>query len=186
MKKLFPSFAPPQKWRNESQSRRLEGIEWQRLRKEILARDDFTCAYCSYRSEKFQIIDHIDGDPENNDYSNFQVVCQTCNLIKHAGQGCVVKGIVDLYEHSSYSQNDVMIFTRKLRDEGKTDDEIIEFLGLKGKAPFKQDLNYLKNLYGFVSSRRSGANDDMYDRWLEYHKMQSHWKGGLIKFINSK
>lgn len=169
---LFPSFAPPHKWRNPKQSQWLGGREWQRIRKNILERDNFTCAYCGYRSGKFQIADHIDGDPENHSERNLQVICQMCNLIKHAGQGCVIRGIVDLYKESAYTQNDIIRSTRRMRDEGKTDQEIIAFLGLKEKAPFKMERPYLRTLYGFVTARKPKAGNDMYGRWLEYHKKQ--------------
>ena len=169
MKVLFPSFAPPEKWRNPSQSKKLEGNEWKALRQRILARDNFTCAYCGYRSNKYQIVDHIDGDPENNSDVNFQIVCQMCNLVKHSGQGCVVQGIVDLYAESKYGQSDVVKITREMRDKGSTDVEIITFLGLKNKVHFKMDRGYLKKLFGFVTSRTGGAGD-MYNNWLRYHQ----------------
>ena len=104
MKTLYPSFAPPEKWRNPKQTKRLEGGAWKLLRLNILLRGNYTCAYCGYKSEKYQIADHIDGDPENNDEKNLQVICQMCNLVKHAGQGCVIQGIVDLYEDSKFTK----------------------------------------------------------------------------------
>lgn len=169
MKQLCPSFAPPEKWRNPRQSGKLEGEAWKLLRRKILGRDSFTCTYCGYRSDKYQIVDHIDGDPENNSDNNLQVICQMCNLVKHSGQGCVVQGIVDLYKESKYGQNDIVRITRERRDNGASDEEIIALLGLKFVADFKMDVNYLKKLYGFVTSRRSQSQNDMYDRWREYH-----------------
>ena len=168
VKKLFPSFAPPETWRSEKQDKKLEG-------------DDFTCAYCGYRSEKYQIADHIDGNPENNDYGNLQVVCQTCNLVKHSGMGCVITGAVDLYGQSDYDQNEVMQITRKMRTEGKNDGEIIAFIGLKGKMPFKQERAYLERLYGFVTSRPSKTPGDMYNHWLEYQKKNPEATGKQLQ-----
>ena len=139
MKILYPSFAPPQKWRNSKQAKRLEGDAWQTLRKKILERDNYTCAYCGYKSEKYQIVDYINGDPENNKDDNLQIICQMCNLVKHAGQGCVIRKVVELYGKSSYPQSEVIKLTRELRDRGKTDQEIIDFLGLKNKVDFKMD-----------------------------------------------
>lgn len=173
MKRLYPSFAPPSKWRNSEQSRWLAESEWKEIRKKILARDDFTCAYCGYRSEKFQIADHINGDPEDHSEGNLQVVCQMCNLIKHAGQGCEVQGIVDVYQECLYTQNDIIRITRELRNQGLTDNDVITYLGLKKKVPFKMEREYLRKLYGFVTSRKSAG--EMYNRWLEYHK--KHMKG---------
>jgi len=116
-----------------------------------------------------QVIDHIDGNPQNNNENNLQTICQMCNLIKHAGQGCVVKGVVDLYKESKYNQNDIIRITREMRDRGKTDEEIIHFLGLKHKMVFKMDKRYLRRLYGFVTSRSTRTGNDMYDRWKAYH-----------------
>jgi hypothetical protein len=170
VKQLYPSYAPPEKWRNESQSRRLEGEEWQATRRRILERDNYKCAYCGYRARKFQVIDHIDGDPENNADDNFQIVCQMCNCVKHAGQGCVLKEVVELYRHSWFSQNNLIILTRFLRDVGKPDGEIKRLLGVKEQVSFKMERSYLMSLFGFVTSRNTHKGDDMYDRWKNYHE----------------
>lgn len=167
MKPLFLSFAPPEKWRNSGQTNRLEGEDWQKFRDKILKRDNYTCAYCGYSAEKYQIADHIDGNPENNNESNMQIICQMCNVIKHSGHGCVIQGVVDLYKKSKYNQNTVIKITRKMREEGATDSEIIEVLELDQKSEFKMYLNYLKNLFGFVRSRVP-REKDMYYNWLRY------------------
>lgn len=168
MKPLFLSFAPPEKWRNQRQTKKLEGERWQEFRKKILDRDDYTCVYCGYKSQKYQIVDHINGNPENNANSNMQVICQMCNLIKHAGQGCEIQAVVNLYKKSKYDQNAIIKITRKMRDEGSKDLDIINVLGLKEKVPFKMDLVYLKGIFGFVSSRQP-REKDMYYNWLNYY-----------------
>src|SRR3989338_629360 len=137
MKTLFPPFAPPETWRNPGQTKKLEGEAWRILRLKIVQRDNYTCSYCGYKSEKYQIVDHIDGNPENNTDKNLQVICQMCNLIKHAGQGCAVQGIVDLYEEANHTQNEVISLTRKLRDKGKSDSEIKMNSVLKEKLNLK-------------------------------------------------
>lgn len=170
MRELYPSFANPRTWRSLSQTKILEGEAWKEIRLKTLLRDNYTCQYCGYQSPKYQIVDHIDGNPENNDDSNLQTVCQMCNLVKHSGQGCVVQGVVDLFKESKYNQNDIIKITRQMRDEGKTDQEIIQFLGLKHKMPFEMDLEYLKSLFAFVTSRPTKNRDKMYDRWKAYHE----------------
>ena len=89
-----------------------------------------------------------------------------CNLIHHSGQGCVVQGVVDLFRKSNYSQSEIIQITRKMRAKGKTDQEIINFLGLKEKVPFKMERQYLKKLYGFVTSRKT--DQDWTQKGLEY------------------
>ena len=78
-----------------------------------------------------------------------------CNLIKHSGQGCEIQAVVDLYRKSKYPQYVIIKITRKMRDEGASDEEIIKVLELQDKAKFKMDKNYLRNLFGFITSRRT-------------------------------
>jgi len=59
-----------------------------------------------------------------------------------------------------------------MRDQKKQDSEIIEFLGLKEKVPFKMDRKYLRELYGFVTERLSKDFTGMYNRWKVYHKQK--------------
>jgi len=66
MKQLFLSFAPPEKWRDPKQTKKLDDEEWQKLRKKILEKDNFTCAYCGYKSDKYQIVHHIDVNKWNS------------------------------------------------------------------------------------------------------------------------
>lgn len=154
MKKLYLSFANPETWRNKIREEISRG-EWKKLRLEILERDNYTCQYCGFKAEKWQIVHHVDGNPNNNDKINLEVICPMCNLINHSGQGCVIQGIVDLYEQSKYSQNEIITITRKKRAKGVNDKEIIEYLGLKSKTQFKMDRNYLKRLFGFITSRKT-------------------------------
>ena len=154
MKKLFPSYANPNTWRTTTPDKTGKE-EWKQIRQKILERDGYACQYCGFKSDKWQIVHHIDGNPNNNRHSNLMVVCQMCNLVEHAGMGCVLQGIVDLYKKAKYSQNEIMAKTRELRAIGKTDEEIIRELGLNEKSEFKQEWSYLKPHFGFVTSRKA-------------------------------
>jgi len=177
MRKLFPSFASPETWRSSKNIASLNSLEWQKLRKKILQRDEYACQYCGFISKKYQIVHHIDGNPQNNSDDNLVVICQMCNLVEHAGQGCVVQGIIDLYEKSKFSQNEIIKITREMRDKEKTDSEIIDFLGLKDEVPFKMDREYLSKLYGFVTERLSKDLTGMYNHWKVYHKQELRKQG---------
>ncbi len=179
MRKLFPSFAPPETWRSSKNIKSLDSLEWQKLRKKILERDEYACQYCGFKSQKYQIVHHIDGNPQNNSDDNLVVICQMCNLVEHAGQGCVVQGVVDLYEKSKFSQNEIIKITKEMRDKEKTDSEIIDFLGLKEMVPFKMEREYLSKLYGFVSERLSKDLTGMYNHWKVYHKQELRKKLNL-------
>lgn len=165
VKDLFPSYANPQTWRTVTQDWTTKQ-QWIQIRKKILGRDHYACQYCGFSAEKWQIVHHIDGNPNNNHESNLMVICQMCNLVEHAGMGCVIQGIVDLYKKSKLSQNEIITKTRELRAMRKTDGEIIKELGLEEKTEFRQDRNYLHSLFGFVTSRK--ASNPTTNLALEY------------------
>src|SRR3990172_10483304 len=98
METLHPSFDPPSNWRTPEQRAWLKSAEYKRLRQSVLLRDNCTCRFCGYRGEKWMYMDHVDGDPENNALTNLQTLCSWCNVVKHAGMGCVILGLVDLYQ----------------------------------------------------------------------------------------
>jgi hypothetical protein len=98
-------------------------------------------------------VNHLDGNPKNNIDSNLETICLDCHRITHSGLWAEVFHIVEVYERSRYSQNDIVRLTRELRPQGKSDSEIKQFLGLEGQVPWEQDLEYLSKRYGFISSR---------------------------------
>lgn len=165
-RKLYPTFNDPNKWRTERQRKSYANDEWRKIRQKVLQRDNNTCVFCSFQALKYMMVHHINDDPNDNRIENLETVCPMCNLILHAGQGVVLQRIVDLYKESKFSQEDIVRITRQLRVYGKKDGEIIQKLGLRGKAEFHQNINYLKNLFGFITSRK--PKDNMTDRGLGY------------------
>ena len=141
-------------WRTESDERFLKSSEWRKLlRPRILVRDDYTCTYCRYRGEKGMQVNHVNGNPKDNSSENLEVICADCHKISHSGLWCTVFDVVDVYEKSKYSQNEIIRLTRKMRRQGVSDREIISYLGLEQLVGWKQDLEYLKDKYGFITSR---------------------------------
>ncbi|MBU0527661.1 HNH endonuclease [Candidatus Micrarchaeota archaeon] len=155
MKKFCPTFNDAKNWKGKIEREyRLSHIEIQKLQTEILERDKGICQYCSFEGKKYQTINHIDGDTQNNSKSNLATVCPMCKLILNTDYGCNIEGIVWLYTTSNISQKKIIQMTRQMRIEGKTDDQIIRTLGLRNKVPYKRDRAYLERLFGFVSSWR--------------------------------
>jgi hypothetical protein len=153
MKKLYPTFADATNYRGKWQKpHKLTHGEWERLQAEVLERDGYKCAYCGFKAKEWQTINYTDGDTTNNRKSNLTTVCPMCNLVLNTPLGCKVEGIVELYESCRYNQNQIIQITRKMRSEGKNDIEIIRFLGLKNKVPFKMDRDVLKKQFAFVTS----------------------------------
>jgi len=42
--------------------------------------------------------------------------------------------------------------------------------GFDEQVPFEMDREYLRPLFAFVTSRHTDQDNDMYDRWKDYHK----------------
>ncbi|MBI5223128.1 HNH endonuclease [Candidatus Micrarchaeota archaeon] len=153
MKKLYPTFADSHNYRGTTQNlHRLTNLESDALRASILERDKYTCAYCGFAAKEWQTITYLNGNPGDNTKSNLVTTCPMCSLVLNTPLGCQIEGIVELYEKSDYTQNEIVQMTRKLRSEGKTDDQIRRTLGLQIKVPYKMNKEYLKGLYAFVSS----------------------------------
>lgn len=156
---LHPSFIPRSLWRDEA------ARNWWRtsdealqLRRRVRARDAFTCQYCGFVGgpdrPQFEIhVDHCDGDHNNNDLENLRAVCCWCHAIRHAGHSSAVEGFVWLFEESPVGQVEVIRETRRLRSAGYADEAIIDAIGLRRRVEFREDLQVLKGLVGFVTSQ---------------------------------
>lgn len=147
-------------WRTEEDKRFMKSAKWKKIRNTILDRDIFTCQYCGMSPErKFLHINHIDGNPKDHTEKNLEVICAACHKIAHSGLWAMVFKTVDVYEESKFNQNEIIRITGEMREKGKSDDEIIEFLGLIKKVPWKQDLNYLSSKFGFITSRKMNKSN---------------------------
>ena len=140
-------------WRTKADERRRGKATWKNIRRRILERDNYTCVYCEYRDENAKQVNHIDGNPKNNADDNLETICHECEKINHSGFWAQVQGTLEVYQESKYNQNDIIRFTRELRQKGSTDEEIKVFLGLKNRVTWEEDLGYLSTLFGFISSR---------------------------------
>ena len=151
MKKLVLSYELS--WRTEEDKKFMKTDEWKKIRQRILERDKNTCQYCNVQRTAHMQINHIDGNPKNHSDENLEVICSSCHKITHSGLWAEVFKVLDVYENSNFNQNEIIQITGKMRDAGKSDDEIIQFLGLKNKISWKQDLSYLSTKFGFITSR---------------------------------
>lgn len=152
MKKLVLSYELA--WRTLEDKKFMKSKEWKQIRQQILERDHYICQYCGVQRKEFMQVNHISGNPKDHSDANLETICSSCHMINHSGLWCEVFKTVDVFEESKYPQNEIIYITGRMRNEGKTDDEIIEFLGLKNKVPWKQNLEYLSTKYGFITSRK--------------------------------
>lgn len=152
MKKLVLSYELA--WRTAEDQKFMKSKAWKEIRQKILERDNYTCQYCGVQRKEFMQINHVSGNPKDHSDTNLEVICSSCHMVTHSGLWCAVFKTMDVYEKSKYDQNEIVRITGKMRDDGKIDEEIIKFLGLKNKIPWKQDLEYLSTKFGFITSRK--------------------------------
>ncbi len=50
-----------------------------RLATKVLERDDYSCRYCGFKSQQFQVVVNIDQNYQNNDLSNLATACSLCS-----------------------------------------------------------------------------------------------------------
>lgn len=49
------------------------------VRQKVMARDDHTCCFCGFKSQKYQDIQFVDGDPSNLQIDNLITACIYCH-----------------------------------------------------------------------------------------------------------
>jgi hypothetical protein len=152
-KRLVVSISPPTLWRHYFDKRQPSDANWRQKRLRVYKRDKYCCIYCGYHSVSGLHIHHENRNPADNRIGNLETVCLMCHLILHAGYAAEVLGILDFYSVARYSQNEIVLVTRRLRAQGMCDKQIEIALGLQDRRPFISDPHYLANLIGFVSSR---------------------------------
>lgn len=67
------------------------------IRQQILERDDFTCAYCDFRSPKYQHVHHLNDDHAINKPENLATACPLCHQCFHLGLAGVHNSGVMIY-----------------------------------------------------------------------------------------
>jgi hypothetical protein len=151
-KRLVSSLSPPNLWRHYLGTRHFMKVDMNR-RNLIYRRHGYRCVYCGYHSKKDLHIHHANRNPNDNRLGNLEAVCGMCHLILHAGYASEVLGILDFYADTQFSQNDVVLLTRRLRAKGMSDQQIRRTLGLRRRRPFIPEPHYLARLTGFISGR---------------------------------
>ena len=114
--------------RNLWEPERPPQAEWNRIRKVVLERDNYTCTSCSHHSLKFMHVHHL-SDSENNAPENLSSLCVACHAILHMGRNLSL-GTIEIWK-SSLSQVEIVRATREGVRAGKNLGEINASFGLK-------------------------------------------------------
>jgi hypothetical protein len=113
---LRPSIINPDLWfpeRNKS--------EWNRIRKSVLLRDDYTCQGCGHRALKWMHVHHVE-DSANDDPANLVTLCVACHHVMHIGRSLMDER-VEIWE-CDLSQAEIVRQTREGVRRGLSFEEI--------------------------------------------------------------
>ncbi len=103
---LRPGITNPQLWYPE----RPPKVEWDRIRNNVLERDNYTCQTCNHKAHKYMNIHHSEQTSDNT-YKNLNTICVACHSILHMGRN-IELGIIEIWS-THFSQADIV---RKTRD----------------------------------------------------------------------
>ena len=102
--------------------------EWARIRKIVMQRDNWTCAACGHRAQKWMSAHHLE-DSGNDSPENLVPLCVACHAVMHVGRSLMEK-IVEVWK-CELSQVEIVRQTRKWVKEGFTLQDI------KAKLPLQ-------------------------------------------------
>ena len=84
--------------------------QWEKVRKAVLERDDFTCGGCGHRAIKGMNIHHVDPGSDDS-MTNLVPLCTACHAVMHVGMS-LQYGSVEIWE----SAIDQVAIIRATRD----------------------------------------------------------------------
>lgn len=99
-------------WRSMDAHSEEADAEFQSVRGEVLARDNFSCRFCNFRSEKYQEVHHLDDDHKNNVKNNLVTACPLCHQVHHIGlAGMAGRGIMIALPEITQAQLNQLLIT---------------------------------------------------------------------------
>jgi hypothetical protein len=163
---LRPSVINPKLWYPERPSK----TEWDRIRKIVLERDNFTCSYCGHRAIKYMNIHHLNETGESNP-DNLATICVACHAVLHIGRNISMK-IIEIWE-SQISQVEIVRRTREGIRAGETL-EIINSKIEKNLGPYSPDsIEYANGLISLMGDRsRAFLKEPLSVIFVNLHRWQ--------------
>lgn len=134
-----PGITNPSLWFPERPSE----TQWDRIRKVVLTRDDYTCRYCGHRALKYMHVHHV-ADSGDNDPGNLATVCVACHAVLHLGNNLRLQ-TVEIWK-SDLSQVEIVQTTRALVATGMSLERIKKQLKLKRGVHAPDSIDYANDL----------------------------------------
>ena len=128
---LRPGITNPRLWHPERPPRH----EWNKIRRIVLERDNYTCSFCGHRAKKYMNIHHTEKSGDNSP-DNLTTICAACHAVSHIGRNLDL-GVIEIWE-SDKSQVDIIRYTREGVKNGKSLNQIKKELPLR-KGPYPPD-----------------------------------------------
>lgn len=136
---LRPGVTNPGLWYPE----RPAESEWDRIRKAVLERDNYTCAGCGHRALKFMNVHHIE-ESGSNAIENLTTICVACHAVLHIGHN-IDYGAIEIWQ-SQVSQPEIVRRTRQGIKEGRSFAQINKQFKLKRGAHPPKSLEWANEL----------------------------------------
>lgn len=163
---LRPSVISSENWYPERLARR----EWDRIRKQVLERDDYTCAGCSHRALKWMNVHHV-GESHNDSLDNLVPVCVACHAVLHLGRNLSL-GTLQVWA-SPVSQVEIIRQTRKGIGEGRSLPEINKGFSLKRGHHPPDSIDWANDLLRSKGDKPRGYLDEPFSAvFLAFKKWQ--------------
>jgi hypothetical protein len=136
---LRPGVTNPALWYPD----RPPEVEWARIRKTVLERDNYTCASCGHRAFKYMHVHHV-KESASNSPKNLATVCVACHAVLHMGRN-IDYGAIAIWE-SPIPQVDIVKRTRLGITEGRSLAQINKQFKLKRGAHPPNSLEWANEL----------------------------------------
>lgn len=126
---LRPGIINPNHWYPE----RPPSAEWNRIRKIVMEKADWTCVFCKHRAMKWMNLHHLEESGDNSP-ANLAPCCVACHSVLHIGRA-LMHGVIEIW-NSKLPQIEIVQHTRKGVRAGKTLAQIKKALPLtRGPLP---------------------------------------------------
>ncbi|GAK34399.1 hypothetical protein AQ1_02297 [alpha proteobacterium Q-1] len=88
---LRPAITNPALWWPKRPPR----AEWNRIRRTVLERDDYTCSTCEHRAIKNMHVHHL-AHSDDNAIDNLITICVACHAVLHFGRS-ITLGVIEIW-----------------------------------------------------------------------------------------
>ena len=136
---LRPGITNPGLWYPE----RPPKSEWDRIRKIVLERDNYTCASCGHRALKWMNVHHLEEGGDNKP-ENLVALCVACHAVLHMGRNLALQTI-EIWKVDA-SQVEIVHKTRAMVKEGVSLDQIKKKFNLERGSYAPDSVDYANNL----------------------------------------